>query len=358
MAEDLESLAMDVIRNGADADDGDDDAQEALPPEGADAGDAPARENDGDGDGDGDGATDGDTPAVEARTVTDEDLIEHEGKKIKVSELREQLEKGTLRQADYTKKTQELADERRALSERYDALEAEHASLRETLVDFHRAMQQPREAYLELLEQYPDTLEAIIEHERSIWKREQQMQPDERYDARSQRDRAIRAALDERREKASRAERDRKEEMQRSERSREQFARWGSEAIEAAGEDPKDIELHKALAANAMRRGSPEKLTKDDFVAALDEVLAFGKSRAARDLSKLEADQIEAALGEERMRELGLRRAEKVRGAGAPRGSGPAVTGGSRSGSNGVKRKPERGSAGDFFDSIRDSYGT
>ena len=133
IADAFDALAVDDANPDEGADDtGSDDLEPELEEAGDDEDglelddDVPEGDDDGDeGDGepdDGDGEDDGD-PVGDPITVTDDDVIRlPDGTEVSVKE-------SALRQADYTRKTQQLADERRALEEQQSEVTQQYEQL-------------------------------------------------------------------------------------------------------------------------------------------------------------------------------------------------------------------------------------
>lgn len=99
--------------------------------------------------------TEPESDEIEAAGLDDETEYLIDGEKIKGSELK----KDRLRQADYTKKTQALAEERRKMvAERDEANEA-----KEEMLDWVRQFNDPERAAFQLRRNFPQTFEAIRE---------------------------------------------------------------------------------------------------------------------------------------------------------------------------------------------------
>ena len=194
----------------------------------------------------------------------DEDEISIGGETIKVKDLKAER----MRQADYTRKTQALAEERREFeAERDDVIETN-----EELKAFVGSLRDLDTLEFELMRYFPDTLEALRERIISEALDVQDMTPRERdaYMAKKKAEHALKA-----RTKADEYARQRDEKKARKQGTtqlRETFTGWMSGSMAEFGLDAKNPKHQKLLRSELAEAAKKEVLTEAHFKAAAKEV--------------------------------------------------------------------------------------
>jgi len=194
----------------------------------------------------------------------DEDEITIDGEAIKVKDFKAER----MRQADYTRKTQALADERREFeSERDEIVETN-----EELKSFVASLRDVETLEFELARYFPDTLDALKERVIAEALEVQDMTPREReaYFARKKADHALKA-----RDKTDEYRRQREEKQTRKQSTaklRETFTGWMAGSMAEHGLDAKNAKHQKLLRAELAEIARKEVLTEEHFKAAAKEV--------------------------------------------------------------------------------------
>ena len=175
-----------------------------------------------------------------------------------------ELKKSRLRQADYTKKTQELAEIRKAVEAQADATS--------DYEDFLEGIKDVEVMEMELERYYPQTLAALRERIIEQALEEQEATTD------VERDRIRRLRKAELGERATKRDteldskrRQRKEQAQKTAELRKTYATWALETMAAAGLDPND-EDHLELVRESVKKRKGETWTKETFAEAAKRV--------------------------------------------------------------------------------------
>lgn len=210
-------------------------------------------------------------PPPEPVLASDDALVElDDGEKVTIEELR----KGSLRHADYTRKTQELGEQRRALANERQKFESDQAEV----AAFLQQMHDPDVLEAQCLEVWPDAFERAVErrakellalsdketseHERDLIKRERDLRVQRAgHDAIGKRSEARKAVEQKRHEEEAQA--------QRADTLRRQFNAWAAEASAAVGLDTSNQD-HADLMYGFITSSVPKgvQLTAEHFMVA------------------------------------------------------------------------------------------
>lgn len=183
----------------------------------------------------------------------------------------EELLKSRLRHADYTRKTQELAEERKAF-------EQERTAEKDKVSDYEEFLSGIKDVNtleLELERYYPDTLQALRDRiiEQAI--EEQGCSTD------AERDRLVRLRKSELREAAAKRDQElagkrtkAREHEQKTAELRKTYLGWAAESMAAAGLDAKDQDHYELVAAKVTKnKGQWTKETFQEAAKAAAKVL-------------------------------------------------------------------------------------
>jgi small-conductance mechanosensitive channel len=172
----------------------------------------------------------------------------------------EELEKGRLRQADYTRKTQQLAEIRKAADAKISTLEDEN----EELKNFVQELQNPDDMEFNLRrffpKQYEDLKDRIIQEaleEHDMTERERELY-------RENKRAKIERLAKEKDEKFLKQRQERKDLTLKSNELTQQFHQWTLETMEEAGLDP-ESEEHMDLIRGLASRRKGETWTRETF---------------------------------------------------------------------------------------------
>lgn len=173
-----------------------------------------------------------------------------------------------LRQADYTRKTQELAEDRRAFAQERDGLVEENEELKVWVA----SLRDPAEMAFELERYFPDTFQTLRDQIIQQAIEEQDMTPTELAAVKrartAERDAKARAKDDELQSKKDA----RRETEQRTAELRRTFDGWLQETMVAAGLDPANPKHQKLVRREIQTEHKGKAWTKDTFEEACKEV--------------------------------------------------------------------------------------
>lgn len=190
-----------------------------------------------------------------------------------------ELKAQRLMQADYTRKTQALAEERKAFEQERDSLHDEN----EELKTWVRSLQDPAEMEFELERYFPEQFDAlrqrIIEQaieEQDMTERERDAHRRARKAEHAEKARAKDAELED-----ARAER--KATVQRTNELRQTFNGWLEETMTAAGLDPKNPRHQKLVRTEIANEHKGKTWTRETFESATKVVASdLGKTPPAK----------------------------------------------------------------------------
>lgn len=207
----------------------------------------------------------GDEPAeAEPETVDDSAAVRVGDKTLTVKELKD----GHLMQADYSRKTQALADERAAFEQERDGLHEENEELKSWVA----SLSDPAEMEFELERYFPDQFETLRQRiiEQAI--EEQEMTDRERDAHRRARKAEVAQKAREKDEAFEAKKRERRESVQRTAALRQTFNGWLEETMAASGLDPANPKHQKLVRQEIANEHRGKTWTKETFEAATKEV--------------------------------------------------------------------------------------
>lgn len=240
-----------------------------------DGGAAGADEGEGDDEGEGEGEGGAEAEPEDATPVGDDAIVVgDDGEQTTVAELK----RGSLRQADYTRKTQKHAED----VEKFENTKAEFENTKAELKVWMQSMHDPDMLEAQCLEYFPDAFEKAVERRA----RELLILSDKAADDREKdlvrRERDHRVSIATTRSQQSRTQavdeldRKRRDEQTSAETAAEQrklFAQWNTDAMTAVGLDARDRDVIQ-LVIGAIRAAVPAgvEITQDHFKAAAAKV--------------------------------------------------------------------------------------
>ena len=269
------------------------------------------------------------TEAVEeeaaAAALDDETEFDIDGEKVKGKELRE----GRLRQADYTKKTQAIAEERKQFKETLATVNEE----KQELVDWVSSLSDPETLQFELKRNFRDTYDNLRDMIIQEVFEEQDMTEAEIRMKRRAEDAEFNDRVRKADEEYNRKKNERQEYNQKTAQLRDTYNGWTNTAMEAAGLDPKSAKQQKLVRGYVLAEFSGQDWGEKHFQKAAEEVAKeMGKSP-----KKKPADPKTAAASK--------LPPTKPQGNKAPAGAKAAP------------KQPQKKESGSFFDNLRKQNG-
>jgi hypothetical protein len=166
----------------------------------------------------------------------------------------DELRKGLLRQADYTRKTQALADERKATAERVEKLEDEN----EELAAFVRDMNDVQGMKFGLRRYFPTQYEALKDEILQEAVDEADLSPRERDLLEHKKASELATAAARKDAEFSKQRQERKENIQKSNELSKQYMAWTAETMQEVGLDPTKSDHATAIRGLlALKRNEP-----------------------------------------------------------------------------------------------------
>lgn len=210
----------------------------------------------------------------------DEAEFEIDGETIKAKELRE----GRLRQEDYTRKTQALAEARRKLEGEL----SETKEQVEDLVEWAQSLNDPETAVFELQRNFPDTFQALRDYFISEALEEQEMSPAELAWKR----RAEKAEIERKAREADEAfegkKANKRAESTKVSDLRKNFNTWADTNLTAAGLDAKSEDHQQLIRGYIMAKFQGQTWTEEHFKkAAVAIAKQLGKTAPKPEEKKL-----------------------------------------------------------------------
>lgn len=181
-----------------------------------------------------------------------------------------ELKAERLRQADYTRKTQQLAEDKRAFEQERDGLLEENEELKHWV----SSLRDPHEMRFELERYFPETYEALRDLIIQEAIEEQDMSPREKELARRTRQAEAAEKARQKDEQVEMRKAERREQEQRTAELRHTFNGWLQETMTAAGLDPRNPRHQKLVRREIQTEHKGKTWTKDTFVEACKEIAA------------------------------------------------------------------------------------
>lgn len=277
---------------------------------------------------------DSDEPEEETEETDLSELAAEAKYKIGDKELTgKEIEAGMLRQEDYTRKTQAIAEERRSFQAEIEELKDEN----EEFKDWVGSLGDVDTLRFELARYFPQTLSALRDYFISEALEEQDMSESERAWKR----RAEQAEVDRRAREQDEARQgkinEKKAMAQKTNELRQTFDGWLKETMAACGLDPEDRSHQKLLRNEIAGSYRGKTWTKDVFMAAAKDVAkALGKKPG----EKKPAPKEKAKDAPPAMRPAGHKAPSQAKA------------------QKKAESKAKIGTTEDYFQSLRDKYGT
>lgn len=184
---------------------------------------------------------------------------------------------GRLMREDYTRKTQELAEERKAHAGKLESLEDE----KDDLISWAEGLQNPARMEVELEANFPQAFAQLKERiiEDALRQAELEGKPELRYylDARKA---ELEAEARKAAEDDTKRTNGRKHKRAEVARMSADFAGWTKSSMEAAGLDPADPEMRTAVQDRLIAAHKGEKWTAETFATAAKHVGKLVKAKA------------------------------------------------------------------------------
>lgn len=199
-----------------------------------------------------------------AATLDDEAEFDIDGEKVKGKELRE----GRLRQADYTKKTQALAEERKQFKETLATVNEE----KQELVDWVSSLSDPETLQFELKRNFRETYNTLRDMIIEEVFEEQDMTENEIRMKRRAEDAEFNDRVRKADEEYNRKKNERQEYNKKTTELRNTYNGWTNTAMEAAGLDPKSAKHQKLVRGFVLAEFSGQDWNEKHFQKAAEEV--------------------------------------------------------------------------------------
>lgn len=201
-------------------------------------------------------------PKLKAGEIKDEAKFTIDGKEVTGKELKA----GFLRQEDYTRKTQALAEERRALTTERDSLKEEN----EEFVEWVRSFDDPDTMRFELIRNFPAAYDALRDHIISQALEDQDLDATALAWKRRAEKAEVFQKAKEQDEARARTKEEKQAQVQRTSELRATFNTWAAETLAGAGLDPKSKD-HQELVRARVQQAFPanqHRWTKEHFQLA------------------------------------------------------------------------------------------
>lgn len=199
-----------------------------------------------------------------AAALDDETEFDIDGEKVKGKELRE----GRLRQADYTKKTQAIAEERKQFKETLATVNEE----KQELVDWVSSLSDPETLQFELKRNFRETYDNLRDMIIQEVFEEQDMTENEIRMKRRAEDAEFNDRVRKADEEYNRKKNERQEYNKKTTQLRETYNGWTNTAMEAAGLDPKSPKHQKLVRGFVLAEYSGQDWGEKHFQKAAEEV--------------------------------------------------------------------------------------